>query len=89
VAAAVWIVAAVWVGVLFVMANTVWQGAGPTPTPEQAFFGIPASAMYVAALYGGTLLMTLAVVLPGTREPSRSVASPSSGAPGRSARDPV
>jgi hypothetical protein len=87
VAAAVWIVAAAWVGVLFVMANTVWQGSGPTPTPEQTFLGIPASALYVAALYGGTMLMALTVALPGTR--SRSVASPSSAAQGRSAGDPA
>lgn len=88
-AASIWAIAAVWVGVLFVMANTVWHGAGPTPTPEQAFLGIPASALYIAALYGGAVLMILAVALPGAQMGSRSIASSPSGAQDRSARDPA
>ena len=70
-AAAVWLVAAAWVGVLLVMANTVWQASGPPPTPEQTFLGIPASGYYLAALYGGTVLMLLAAFLPGPRTEAR------------------
>lgn len=64
-AAAVWAVAAAWVTVLLVMANT--YASGPPPTPEQTFLGIPASGYYLAALYGGTVLMLLAAYLPGPR----------------------
>lgn len=64
-AAAVWAAAAAWVGALLVMANTVWQSSGPSPIPDQTFLGIPATAYYVAALYGGALLMILVVALPG------------------------
>lgn len=88
-AAAVWVVAAAWVGVLLVMANTVWQTASPPPRPEQSFLGIPATAYYVAALYGGTVLMTLAVALPGRHSQARSTGSPLHGAPGLDARDPA
>ena len=88
-AAAVWAGAAVWVGALFVMANTVWQAASPPPTPDQTFLGVPATAYYVAALYGGTLLMILAVALPRRQVGGRSVASPSHGTPDRSVRDPA
>lgn len=89
VAAAVWVVAAAWVGVLLVMANTVWQAASPPPRPEQSFLGIPATAYYVAALYGGTALMALAVALPGGRSQARSTRSPLHGVPELDARDPA
>ena len=71
-AAGVWVVAAVWVGVLLVMANTVWQSSSPPPTPEQSFLGVPATGYYLIALYGGALLMLLAG-LPGARSRDRSV----------------
>lgn len=88
-AAVVWAVAAVWVGVLFVMANTVWQASGPPPTPEQAFLGIPASVYYAAALYGGALLMLLVTVMPDSGTEVRSAGTPSQGAPDRTLRDPA
>ena len=78
-AAAVWVVAAAWVLVLLVMANTVWQASGPPPSPDQAFLGIPATGYYLAALYGGTALMVLVAFLPGPRaeaRPPESVGTP-------------
>ena len=54
-----WLVAAVWVGVLLVMYVTVWQGASPPPTPEQAYLGIPATAYHLVGLYAGAVLVFL------------------------------
>ena len=88
-AAVVWAVAALWVGVLFVMANSVWQASGPPPTPEQAFLGIPASVYYAAALYGGALLMLLVAVTPDSGTDARSAERPSQVAPNRPLEGPV
>ena len=63
----VWGVASIWVGVLLVMANTVWQASSPPPTPEPSFAGIPATGYYLVGLYGGALLMLLAAGLPIVR----------------------
>jgi hypothetical protein len=71
-AAGAWGVAAVWVGVLLVMANTVWQASSPPPTPEQSFLGVPATGYYLVGLYGGALLMLLAAGLPGARRRDRT-----------------
>jgi hypothetical protein len=64
-AAGVWVVAAVWVSVLLVMASTVWQASGPPPIPEQSFLGVPATGYYLLGLYGGASLMLLAAGLRG------------------------
>ncbi len=77
-AAGIWVVAAVWVGVLLLMAATVWQASGPPPTPDQAFVGIPATVWYLVALYGGAALMIGSVMLPA--------ATPEASPPGRSDR---
>lgn len=88
-AIALWVVAAVWVGVLLIMANTVWQASGPPPTPDQVFLGIPATAYYVSSLYGGTVLMLLAGSWgrPGAAGPLPS--PPDQGEPDRTVRDPA
>ena len=57
--AMVWLVAAVWIGVLLVMSVTVWQASSPPPTPEEAYLGIPATIYHLAGLYGGAVLMLL------------------------------
>jgi heme/copper-type cytochrome/quinol oxidase subunit 3 len=58
--ALIWLVAAVWVGVLLVMYVTVWQGgATPPPTPEQAYLGLPATAYHLVGLYVGAVLVLL------------------------------
>ena len=63
-ATGVWVVAAVWVGALLVMALTVWQTSGPPPAAEQTFLGISATVYYLCALYGGSVLMILVNALP-------------------------
>ena len=88
-ATVIWVIAAVWVGVLLVMANTVWQASGPTPTAEQAFLGIPATVYYVTALYGGTLLMILYRTLPASRPAGPLPSSPDHGDADRVVRDPA
>ena len=57
--AILWLVAAVWVGVLLVMSVTVWQASSPPPTPEQAYLGIPATVYHLVGLYGGAVLVLL------------------------------
>jgi hypothetical protein len=57
--ALLWLVAAVWVAVLLVMSVTVWHASSPTPTPEQAYLGIPATGYYLVGLYGGAVLVLL------------------------------
>ena len=57
--AILWLVAAIWVGVLLVMSVTVWQASGPTPTPEQEYLGIPATGYHLVGLYGGAVLVLL------------------------------
>jgi len=55
--ALIWLVAAVWVGVLLLMYVTVWEGASPPPTPEQAYLGLPATAYHMVGLYAGAALV--------------------------------
>ncbi len=61
--ALVWLLAAVWVGVLLVMLVTVWEAARPvgaTPVPEPTYLGLTATAYHLVGLYGGLALAMLA-----------------------------
>lgn len=61
--ALVWLLAAVWVGVLLVMLVTVWEAArpvGPTPVAEATYLGLSATAYHLVGLYGGLVLAMLA-----------------------------
>lgn len=57
--ALVWLVAAVWVGVLLVMSVTVWQASSPPPAPEHTYLGIPATVYHLIGLYGGAALVLM------------------------------
>ncbi len=57
--ALVWLVAAIWVGVLLLMSLTVWQASGPHPTPDRSYLGLPATAYHLVGLYGGAVLVLL------------------------------
>jgi hypothetical protein len=57
--AILWLVAAVWVGVLLLMSVTVWQASSPPPTPEQAYLGIPSTVYHLVGLYGGAVLVLI------------------------------
>jgi hypothetical protein len=85
----VWVGAAIWVGVLLVMANTVWQASSPPPTPEQAFLGIPATAYYLTALFGGAMLMILVALMPDAWIVRGLRDGASRGATDRPLRDPA
>jgi|GEM_PF-2555370 len=89
IAALAWAGAALWVGVLFVMANTVWQASGSPPTPEQAFLGIPANIYYATALFGGAILMLMVVTMPDPGTEARSARAPSQRAPDRTIQGPL
>jgi hypothetical protein len=58
--AAAWVVAAIWVAVLLGLSITSWASS-PPPVPSATFVGIPAPAFYVTALFGGAVLIGLAV----------------------------
>ena len=58
--ALVWLVAAIWVGVLLLMYVTVWQASstsGPSPVADQTYLGIPATAYHLIGLFGGSVLV--------------------------------
>jgi hypothetical protein len=55
--AVVWLVAALWIGVLLVMYQTVWAGSGPTPPPTNLYLGLPGVAYELVGLYGGLVLI--------------------------------
>lgn len=63
-AALVWLVAAVWVGVLLGMYVTVWQASMPERGPEPAYLGLPATVYHLLGLYGGVLLVLLSAFGP-------------------------
>jgi hypothetical protein len=52
-----WVLAAVWVGVLLLMSVTVWQASGPPPRPEDTYLGLTATVYHVVGLYGGVALI--------------------------------
>jgi hypothetical protein len=56
-AALLWLVAAVWVGVLLLLYNTVWEHVGPPPVPEPTYLGVPATVYHLIGLYGGLVLV--------------------------------
>jgi hypothetical protein len=56
-AALLWLIAAVWVGVLLLLYSTVWEHVGPPPTPELTFLGLPATVYHLIGLYGGVVLV--------------------------------
>ncbi len=64
-AALLWLIAAVWVGVLLLMYNTVWEHVGPPPTPELTFMGLPATVYHLIGLYGGLVLVLASAFGPG------------------------
>jgi hypothetical protein len=88
-AAGIWVVAATWVGVLLIMAATVWQASGPPPTPDQTFVGIPATVWYLVALYGGSALMVCSVMLPRSTPEGSAPARSDRAEVDRVMRDPV
>ena len=63
-AAAVWLVAATWVAVLWTWSGTL-ATSSPPPGPPVTFLGIEVTVYYVLGLYGGTVLVTLSAFRPG------------------------
>lgn len=54
--ALLWLVAAVWIGVLLVMYQTACACSGPPPSPTVTYLGLPATAYHLVGLYGGLAL---------------------------------
>ncbi len=59
-----WVLAAVWVGVLLVMSVTVWQASSPPPRPEDTYLGLTATVYHLVGLYAGAALMLLSAFGP-------------------------
>lgn len=59
--AVIWLIAAVWIGVLLLM----YQSASrPPPEPEATYLGLTATVYHLIALYGGAGLVALAAFAP-------------------------
>lgn len=56
-AALLWLIAAVWVGVLLLMSVTVWHASGPPPVPDPIYLGLPAGLYQYLGLYAGVVLV--------------------------------
>jgi len=59
-----WLIAAVWVGVLLVMSVTVWQASSPPPRPEDTYLGLTATVYHLVGLYAGAVLMLVSTFGP-------------------------
>lgn len=59
--AVVWLIAAVWIGVLLVMFQSALR---PPPEPEATYLGLTATIYHLGALYGGAALVNLSAFLP-------------------------
>lgn len=55
--AVVWLVAALWIGVLLVMYQTACGCSGPTPPPTTLYVGLPGVVYQLVGLYGGLVLV--------------------------------
>jgi hypothetical protein len=54
--ALLWLLAAIWIGVLLLMYLTVWQASSPPPGPEATYLGVTATIYHLVGVYGGVLL---------------------------------
>jgi hypothetical protein len=55
--AVVWLVAAVWIGVLLVMYQTACGCSSPSPPPTNFYIGLPGVIYELVGLYGGLILI--------------------------------
>ena len=62
--AGLWLLAAAWIAVLLIMAQTMTSG--PPPQPEERYLGLTATVYHVIALYGGALLVAASAFAPDT-----------------------
>lgn len=55
--ALLWLLAAIWIGVLLLMYITVWQASSSPPRgPEATYLGLTATVYHLLGLYGGLVL---------------------------------
>jgi hypothetical protein len=74
--AAIWLVAAAWVGVLLLWALADGGGSGPPPGPPKTYLALPVTVYYLVGLYGGAALVTWSVFGRSIRGRGRPVAKP-------------
>jgi len=73
--ALLWLVAAVWIGVLLVMYQMACACSGPPPPPTVYYLGLPGTAYHLMGLYGGVVLALISAFGPdrwleGRQDPS-------------------
>lgn len=61
--AALWLVAAVWIGILLVWYVAV-GGDGPEPPPEATYLGLTATVYHVIGVFGGAALVAASAFAP-------------------------
>ncbi len=76
-----WLLAAVWVGVVLLMSVTVMQASSPPPGPEETYLGLTATVYHVIGLYAGAVLMVMSTFGPDRwfdrrKAPGASAAGP-------------
>lgn len=55
--AGLWLLAAIWIGVLLLLYVTVWEHVGPPPPPTAYYLGLPGTVYHLLGLYGGLVLI--------------------------------
>jgi hypothetical protein len=70
--ALLWLIAAVWVGVLLLLYNTAWGDIVAPPGPTVLFLGLPATVFHLIGLYGGAALSLASAFGAGRRDPAGS-----------------
>lgn len=75
--AIVWLIAALWAAVLltFMQSMFVQASSGPTPLPQETYFGLTATAYHAIGLFGGAVLAVTSAFgpdgwFPGTDRPT-------------------
>ena len=65
--AVLWLIAAVWVGVLLGWEALYYGASRPTPEPGRTFLALPVTVYHLLGLYGGAALVTWSAFGPRTR----------------------
>jgi len=83
--ALLWLLAAIWIGVLLLMYITVWQASSSPPRgPEATYLGLTATVYHLLGVYGGVLLALVSAFGPdrwfarATTQPAEPAGEPRS-----------
>lgn len=60
---ALWLLAAIWIGILLVTYQAMCACSSPPRSAEATYLGLSATVYHLAGVYGGLLFATLAAIL--------------------------